>query len=286
MIAEGPFPAALAGFDVSFEHDVRAGRNFEIHGHALHQVDAPAREEAAEQQFVETFRHRRGGAVREHRFRAQRHGHFEPLSETLRHAVVLRSAFVPLPVHPGRAAVEDLHAVGADIAHAGLWIFREHQRKGYVSAAVLGPALQDRQRIERPVAIDDFVAGGILYRPRHEIAQAADHRQHLQRVHDACRHLRRHELVDLLREIVERAHTEREAHALVRSVHIRCDRDVVTRRTLEEQRGPSARQLARAVGDGGDLEIRADRLGDAPKQFALVKIREKIIQVCVHAEVA
>ena len=43
--------------------------------------------------------------------------------------------------------------------------------------------------------------------------------------------------------------------------------------------GPPPGDLAGAVGDGGDLEIGADRLGDARQQAALVEIGEKVVEV-------
>ena len=58
----------------------------------------------------------------QHRLGAERDGDLEPLAQPLGDAVVLRAALVPLPVHAGRAAVEHLHAVGADVAHAGFGI--------------------------------------------------------------------------------------------------------------------------------------------------------------------
>ena len=119
---------------------------------ALHQLDPPSRQKAAEQQLVEPFGHRRGRAVRQHRLGAERDGDFEPPPEPLGDAVMLRAALVPLPVHAGRAAVEHLHAVGADVAHAGFRISGEHQRQRDVTAAVLRPAFQDRQLVERAVA--------------------------------------------------------------------------------------------------------------------------------------
>ena len=214
VIAERPLAAPLSRFDIAFEHDVRARRHFEIDRDALDQFDPAPRKKPAQQQFVEPFGHRRRGAVRQHRLGAERDGHVEPPAEALGDPVVLRTALVTLPVHAGGTAVEHLHAIGADIPHPGLGILCEHQRKRDVSPAVLGPAFQDRQRVERPVAVYDLLAGRGPDRLRHQVAQAARHREHLQRVHDAFRHLWRHQLVDFLREIIERLHAEREAHAL------------------------------------------------------------------------
>ena len=82
-----------------------------------------------------------------------------------------------------------------------------------------------------------------------------------------------------LREIVERLHAEREAHALVRSVDVGRHRDVEAGRLLEQQRRAAARRLARAIGDGGDFEIGADRLGHAREQLALVEIGEEVVEI-------
>ena len=140
--------------------------------HALDHLDAATGQEAAEQQLVEPLGHRRGGAVGQHRLRAERDRDLEPLPQPLGDAVVLRAALVALPVHAGRAAVEHLHPVGADVAHAGLGILGEDQRQGDEPAAVVGPALEDRQLVERAVAPDDLLAGRVLDRLRHQVASA------------------------------------------------------------------------------------------------------------------
>ena len=51
---------------------------------------------------------------------------------------------------------------------------------------------------------------------------------------------------------------------------------------LEQQRRPAARRLAGAIGDGRDLEVRADRFADARQQAALVEIGEEVVEVGVH----
>src|SRR6185503_16995017 len=113
-------------------------------------------------------------------------------------------------------------------------------------------------------------------------AQPPDHRQHLQRVHDAGRHLRRHQLVDLFRKIVERFHAERQAHALDRPVDVRRHRDVAARRLLEQQRRAAAGQLAHAIGDGGYLEIRTHWLGDAREELPLVEVGDEVVEIRVQ----
>ncbi len=197
---------------------------------------------------------------------------------------MLRAALVALPVHSCRAAVEHLHAVRADVPHAGFWIFRENQRERDVSAAIVRPAFQDRQTIQRAIAVDDFMTRRVLHRPRHQVAQPSDHRQHLQRVQDAFGHLRRHELVDLLGQIVECLHAEREAHTLVRSVQVRSDRNIVAGWSFEQQCRTTAGDLARAIGDGRDLEVGAHRLHDAREEAAFVEIGDEVVEIAVHRE--
>jgi len=54
VIAERPFPAALARLDVALEHDVRARGHFEGDSHALDELDPLPRQKSAEQELVET----------------------------------------------------------------------------------------------------------------------------------------------------------------------------------------------------------------------------------------
>ncbi len=221
--------------------------------------------------------------IRQHGLGAQRDGDFEPPPETFRDAVMLCAPLVALPVHAGGAAVEDLHAVRADVAHAGFRIFREHQRKRDELTAVVRPAFQDRKQVERAVAADDLLTRRVLDGLRHQVAQPADHRQHLQRVHDAFGHLRRHQLVDLFRQVVERLHAKRQAHALVRSVQVGHRGDVEPGGLLEQQRRSATRELARAIGHRRNLEIGAHRLRHARQQPPFVEVREEVGEIGIHA---
>ena len=78
------------------------------------------RRKPGEHQLVEPFGHRRGRGIRQRGIGAERDRDRQALAQPLGDAMMLRAALVPLPVHAGRAAVEHLHAVGADVAHAGL----------------------------------------------------------------------------------------------------------------------------------------------------------------------
>ena len=53
------------------------------------------------------------------------------------------------------------------------------------------------------------------------------------------------------------------------------DRHVEAGRLLEQQRRTAARRLAGAVGDGGDLEVGADRLRDPREQLPLVEVGDE-----------
>ena len=284
VVAKRTLATALPRLHIPFEHDVRAGRHFEIDRHARHELDSAPRQKSGEQQFVEPFGHRRGRAVRQHRLWAESHGDFEPLAEPLRHTVMLRAILVPLPVHPRRPSVEHLHAIGADVAHAGLRILCEHERKRDEGTAVFGPAGQDRQVVERAVTLHDLLARRVLHRLGHEIAEPPDHGQHLQRIHDPFGHVGCHQAVDLCGEIVKRLHAEREAHALHRSVDVRRDGHVEAGWLFKEERGTAARRLARTVDHGRDLEVRADGLGHARQQLAAFEISEKVVQVGIQIQ--
>ena len=62
---------------------------------------------------------------------------------------MLGALLVGLPVHAGGALVEDLHAVHAAVALAGVGVAGEDQRQGDEAPAVLRPALQDREVEQR-----------------------------------------------------------------------------------------------------------------------------------------
>ena len=241
---------------------------------------APARQKAAEQQLVEPFGHRRGRAVGQHRLGAERDGDLEPLAQPLGHAVVLRAALVPLPVHAGRAAVEHLHAVGADVAHAGFGILREHERQRDVAAAVLGPALEDRQLVERAVALRRSPGTA---RPSPSSASDRAAAPTIGSIFSAS--MMPSGICGVISSSISVARsssvfTPSARHMRSRrSEDVGGDRHVEAGGLLEQQRGTAARRLARAVGDGGDLEVGAHRLGDARQQPALVEVGEKVVEV-------
>ncbi len=279
VIAERSFPAALAWLHVAFQHDVRACRHFQIDRDPFHELDTAPAEKPGQQELVEPFGHRRRGGIRQDRLGTQRHRHLEPLAQALGHAMVLRSTFVALPVHAGRAPVEHLHSVGADVPDAGFRIFGDHQRESDVPSAVLGPCFQDRQLVQRAVALDHFLTRRVFHRLGHQVAQPIEHRQHLERIEHARRHLRRHHLVDVFRHAVERADTQRQAHALGRSEQVGRHGHIEPRGALEEQTGASAGQFAHAIGERRDFEVGIDALANAGEQAALVEVGDEVVEV-------
>jgi len=58
---------------------------------------------------------------------------------------VARADLLELPVHAGSAVVVNLDAIHADVAFAGVGVFRDDAGEGDEAAAVEGPALEDGQ---------------------------------------------------------------------------------------------------------------------------------------------
>src|SRR5436190_23639234 len=62
--------------------------------------------------------------------------------------MVKSAALADLPVHACGAAIEELHAVDAEIANVRLRMLGEHQAERDEASAVLRPELEVRQRLE------------------------------------------------------------------------------------------------------------------------------------------
>ena len=58
VVAEGAFGAEFVEMDVALEDDLRGGRDFQIHGFALHQFDGLLAQEAGDQIFLHVGRRR------------------------------------------------------------------------------------------------------------------------------------------------------------------------------------------------------------------------------------
>ena len=67
----------VVGQHPSLEDDLARGRNFQVHGPALDDLDRFSPKPPGHGQLVETVRHLGGGGQQDDRVDAQRHGYFE-----------------------------------------------------------------------------------------------------------------------------------------------------------------------------------------------------------------
>ena len=117
-------------------HDLGVGGYLHVHRLALHDLDALVAQEAGEEQFVHARRQRRAGGIDAGGVRADGHGDLHALllaALALGVAEVRRAALVNLPVHADGLVVVDLHAIHADVALAGLRVFRVAHRQRQVA---------------------------------------------------------------------------------------------------------------------------------------------------------
>ena len=165
MIAEGAFPAALIDVHIAFQHDLAGGRNFKVNGHAFRQLHRLMAQEAGEDHFVDIAGQGRCRRVRHRRIRADGHRRLQA-GHALRlgRPIVLRPILMNVPVHPRSGRVVFLQPVHAHIALICLGIFRKDQRQRHEGAAVLRPAFQNRQDIQRRMVLfDHFLTGGVAH---------------------------------------------------------------------------------------------------------------------------
>ena len=151
VVAERTFHPPLGRINVALQHDLGVGRHVMVHRLAAHHVHGLAAQKAGEHHLVYARWQWRRRRINRRRRGAEYHRHLQPLLLALGVPVVLGAAFVQVPMHPERLIVENLEAIHADVALAGVGIVREHQRQGDVAAAVIGPALQDGQLRELEV---------------------------------------------------------------------------------------------------------------------------------------
>ena len=162
VVAEGPFGAHLADFDVAFEDDFGVGRDFEIHCFAGDEVHRVSAQEAGEHELVHIGRDGKNAGQRGGWVCADGNGDFEFAIGIFRAAaaVVIGAVLLRLPVHAGGAGVVHLHAVAAYVAFAIFGIFGDDHRPGDVAAAVLRPAFQDRKVVERKIVGANYLLAG------------------------------------------------------------------------------------------------------------------------------
>ena len=195
-------------------------------------------------------------------------------------AVVLGALLVGLPVHAGGALVEDLHAVHAAVALAGVGIAREDHRQRDEAAAILRPALQDGVIEEREAVVRMTSWQGplatIFGKERAHFGQL---RQHFELADQALGHAHFEKLDDARGDLVDGHDFERDLHAAHGGEGIDEHGNVEALGLFEEQRGAAA--LHGAVGEFGDFEDGIHFEGDALQFLVLFECADELAQVAI-----
>ena len=208
--------------------------------------------------------------------------------------IMFGAMLLPLPVHAGRALVINLHAIGADVALAGVRDLRvttdgrvmkrppssgQHWRMGKSSSEKLSCRMTSLHGPER-----NFLGK--------KLAHLGQHGQHLDFVEQPLRRLHVHEHADAIGHFVQFVDVERHAHAVLGTELV--DEQfgaAIALNVLKEQRRAAggvhaARSpLGYAVGDLGDLQ---DGIGlglDAHQLSGLVERGDPFPQVLVGQRV-
>ena len=166
MVAEGTFQPFFTRSYIAFQDDFGVGRHHEIHGFGGNELHACIPYETGEQHLIDIRRQRSGSGPDSNRVSPQGYRHFQPVVLALLAGSVMPGAdLVGLPVHPGSALVKNLHPVDTVILNAGIGVFGDHERQGYIWPGVHGPALDDRKLIEIYVLAGEyhFLAGRLPY---------------------------------------------------------------------------------------------------------------------------
>ena len=162
MIAKGSFNPFFARDHVSFKHDFRLGRHQQVRSLGFDQVYAVFPDKSGHGHLIHIRRQRRRAGPDRSGVATQCHCHVHPgYTHFLVDPIMAGAHFVCLPMHPGGLFVEHLHPVGAVVLYSGLRVPADHQRKGDVSPAIHGPALDDRklEKVNVVVLEHHFLAG-------------------------------------------------------------------------------------------------------------------------------
>ena len=110
MIAERPFAAQFAQFDVAFEHDLGLCGHLDVDGFALHHLDRLRAKEAGDHHLIEIGRQGQNRRVHRRRIRADRDRDLHALGGPCgtQAAIMFRSLFMSLPVHAGGTCIVHL----------------------------------------------------------------------------------------------------------------------------------------------------------------------------------
>ncbi len=254
---------------------------------ALDERDRLAAQPACQQIFIDVGRQRGGRAPHLRRIAAQdNRARDEVFFDLAGLALVFRAALVPLPVHHQRLSIVLLQAIHAHIALPCHRIARDDLRQRDVRAAIVRPAFEDRQNIQRGILGDhDFLAGRAARHARPK-PDAAQHAEHLAAALDHLAHALRQFRIDQPRQVVpqvfEIVHAQRQRHPPRRAEGVDQHRHGAAFDVFKQQRLILVgRAFADPIGDLGDFQVGADRGGDAD-QFALgFQARDKVAQIGV-----
>ena len=195
-----------------------------------------------------------------------------------------RADFVALPVHGERRPPRLHDAVHADVSNAAQRIARDHHGQRDVRAAVLRPALHERQRVEihRVISLDDLLTGRIAApHARWKLSDLEQARQKRELGDDPLGDLHLEQLSDARANLVQPLDAERHAHTPHRTEEV--DRDgnrgalaVHQHGLLEQQRFAAPRLLHHAVGDLAQLEIERHRVPHAHQLAGAVELLDEL----------
>ncbi len=211
---------------------------------------ARLRKNPGKQELIEFGRQRRGGGVDRGGIAPQGDGHGHALSEGFIGTVMLRPHLVRMPMHPRRLPIVHLHPIHADVTQTGLGMLRDDKGQRDESPAILRPALENRQRVERRRVFDHFLAGRVLHRPRRPRGHLRQFRQGPQLLDQRFRHLSMHERGDPRPDFVEVVHAQGERGSRGRAEEID-DQRILRALGVREphRRPPGAHQPIRDLGD-------------------------------------
>ncbi len=194
-----------------------------------------------------------------------------------------RADLVSLPVH-GQRRPAGLHdAVHADVADAAHRVARDHHGEGDVRAAVVRPALDERQLVEIHVAaaLNDFLArSGPALGARRKLSDLEQPGQQRELGEQAFGNLHLEQLGDSVADVVERLDAERHRHSSHRAEQVDRHGDrrplaVHEHRLLEQQRFPAAGLLHDSIGDLAQLEIQRHRMRYAHQLASRVELLDE-----------
>jgi hypothetical protein len=259
VVAEGAFqPERLVLVDVALEHDLGVRRDFEIVRLALDELDRLGAEEAREHELVDVLRQRRARGVRRDRVEPERDRDGDA---PVRRKPVGAAVLVDLPVHVRGVAVDLLHPVHADVAHAGARVLGDHRGQRHERRGVQRPAALDRQPVEVDVIAgqDDLLTRARADRLRKRVGDRLQLAESPHLLDDPLRRIHLEHVLELRGDVVEPLDTERHAHPPLGAELVDQQR-MLGLRVLEQQRRPAG--LDDAIVDLGDLEVGIDLSAD------------------------